>query len=267
MAHYINKLHNRRVLVVGGSTGIGFAVAEAALEHGADVIISSSNQSKIDKAVQRLETHLQTAQLPRRKVFGKICDLANLDTLEKNIEALLEFSSQDGKLDHVVFTAGNFFDLPSVDTVTPEDISKVSIVKVTGSIMLAKHLPRYINQTDRSSLTLTASTTLWRPGKGWGVLNGAAGGIEPLARGLAIDMKPLRVNCVIPGYVRTELFDGFPKEALDSMFVAMAKDSVMGKVGTADELAEAYLYCMKNTFATGSTVIADGGRMIGDSKE
>ncbi|KAJ3512679.1 hypothetical protein NM208_g15291 [Fusarium decemcellulare] len=84
MAHYINKLKDQRVLVVGGSTGIGFAVAEAALEHGADVIVSSSNQTKIDNAVQKLEKHIEAAQLPLRKVSGKACDLSKPEILEES---------------------------------------------------------------------------------------------------------------------------------------------------------------------------------------
>ncbi|KAF4465712.1 dehyrdogenase reductase domain-containing [Fusarium albosuccineum] len=252
MAHYINKLKDQRVLVVGGSTGIGFAVTEAALEHGADVIISSSNQTKIENAVRKLEKHIEAAQLPPRKVSGKACDLTNPDTLEQSVKSLLEFAAQDGKLDHVVFTAGDFLTLPSIDSVTLEDIAKVGM---------------YIHQSSRSSLTFTTSTTHWRPRKGWSVLNGATGGIEAMARGLAIDLKPLRVNTVRSGFVRTELFDGFPEEALEAMWPAMERDCVVGKVGTAGELAEAYMYFMKNTFATGTTAEVDGGRMIGDSKE
>ncbi|KAJ3547462.1 hypothetical protein NM208_g1491 [Fusarium decemcellulare] len=92
-------------------------------------------------------------------------------------------------------------------------------------------------------------------------------GADAMARGLAIDLKPLRVNTVRSGFVRTELFDGFPEEALEAMWPAMERDCVVGKVGTAGELAEAYMYFMKNTFATGTTAEVDGGRMIGDSKE
>lgn len=264
--HFINKLQDKRVLVIGGSTGIGFAVAKAALEYGAHVIVSSSNQTKIDNAIKSLKDHIQAAGLASPKVLGKTCDLAHPDTLEDNVKNLLEFASADGKLDHVIFTAGDFYQLPRIDAVNIEDISRISMVRVTGAIFVAKHLPKYMNQTTASSFTVTASTTQWRPMKGWAVLNGAAGGIQPLTRGLAIDLKPVRVNCVTPGFVRTELFDGFPEEARDGMFAAMKADSVTETVGTPEDLAEAYLYLMRSSFATGSTVVVDGGRAIGDSK-
>ncbi|KAF4426633.1 hypothetical protein F53441_14109 [Fusarium austroafricanum] len=266
-ARYINKLENQRVLVIGGSTGIGFAVAEAALEHGAHVIISSSNQVKINTAIQCLEHHIRDIQLPIRKISGKVCDLADPENLENNVKELLEFASQSGKLDHVVFTAGDFHPSPSLDSVTADVISKISMVRVIGAIFVGKHILEYINRTNRSSFTITGTTTDSRPaGAGWSVLKGAAGGIEPMTRALSIDLKPVRVNCVTPGFVQTELFNGFPQEVKDAIFPAMEKDSVVGRLGKPAELAEAYVYLMKSTFATGSTVVVDGGRIVGDSK-
>ncbi|KAL5620928.1 hypothetical protein FOBRF1_004174 [Fusarium oxysporum] len=210
---YINKLNGQRVLVIGGSTGIGFAVAEAALEHGANVVISSSNQSKIDSAIERLKTHINNNHLPVRKISGKVCNLAKPETIEANVKELLESASQDGKLDHVVFTAGDFNPSPSLDSATVSVISKTGMVRVMGALFVAKHLSSYINQTNRSSFTITGTTTDSRPaGAGWSVLKAAAGGIEPMARALCIDLKPVRVNCVTPGFVHTALFDGFPQD-------------------------------------------------------
>ncbi|KAG7412225.1 Short-chain dehydrogenase/reductase ATR9 [Fusarium oxysporum f. sp. rapae] len=266
-AKYAKKLDNQRVLVIGGSTGIGFAVAEAALEHGANVVISSSNQSKIDAAIERLESHIQNTHLPVRKISGKVCNLAKPETIEANVKELLESASQDGKLNHVVFTAGDFNPSPSLDSATVSVISKIGMVRVMGALFVAKHLSSYINQTDRSSFTITGTTTDSRPaGAGWSLLKAAAGGIEPMTRALCIDLKPVRVNCVTPGFVHTALFDGFPQDVRDVIFPAMEKDSVVGRLGTADELAEAYVYLMKCTFATGSIVVVDGGRIVGDDK-
>ncbi|KAF5688688.1 verA-like protein [Fusarium denticulatum] len=264
---YTNKLDDRRVLVIGGSTGIGFSVAEAALEHGANVVISSSNQSKIDSAIERLKSHIQNAQLPMRKISGKVCNLAEPETIDTNVKELLESASQDGKLDHVVFTAGDFNPSPSLDSATVSVISKIGMVRVMGAVFVAKHLSSYINQSNSSSFTITGTTTDSRPaGAGWSLLKAAAGGIEPMTRALCIDLKPVRVNCVTPGFVHTALFDGFPQDVRDVIFPAMEKDSVVGRLGTAEELADAYVYLMKCTFATGSIVIVDGGRIVGDNK-
>ncbi|KAF7551124.1 hypothetical protein G7Z17_g5263 [Cylindrodendrum hubeiense] len=264
-AKFINKLHNQRVLIIGGSTGIGFAVAEGALEHGADVIISSSRQAKVDNAVSRLKKHLETANLPLRQVSGQTCDLSNPDTMEESIKSLLEFATESGKIDHVVYTAGDAIELRRLDTVSAEDVPKVGMVRVTGAIMMAKHLPKYVNESSRSSFSITGGTMSWRPSPGWSVLTSL--GVESLARGLAIDLKPIRVNCAVPGAIHTELFNTIPEERIEAALESMRRDTITHTVGTPEEMAEVYLYFMKSTFATGTTVTADGGRMVGDSKD
>lgn len=262
---YLNKLQNQRVLVVGGSTGMGYAAAEAALEYGANVIVSSSNQGKVDKAVGRLQQHLEDAQLPSRQILGKTCDLADPAGIEENIKALLEFATQDGKLDHVVYTAGDALRIQGLG-VSVEDIHQTSMVRFTAAIILAKHLPKYVTPSLNSSYTLTGGTSTWRPNPGWSVVAGLGGAVGGLARGLAIDLKPIRANCVEPGAVHTELFDMFPADQLEAILEDMGKGNVVGTVGTPEQVAEAYLYFMKNTFVTGATVVVDGGRLVGDSK-
>lgn len=264
---FINKLHNQRVLVIGGSSGIGFAVALGAVEHGANVILSSSNQLKLDRAVDRLKSHIESNGLDPRDISAKTCDLSNLDTVDNNVKSLLEFATREGKIDHVVYTAGNAVRTVPIDKVSVQDIAKMAMVRTTSALILAKHLLGYINQSTNSSLTLTGGTMSWRPSPGWSAMIGAGGGVEPLARGLAIDLKPVRVNCAVPGAIHTELFDGISKDRLESVLQTMRKDSVTGTVGTPEEMAEVYLYFMKNTFATGSSVTADGGRLVGDSKD
>ncbi|KAF7562791.1 hypothetical protein G7046_g1313 [Stylonectria norvegica] len=263
---YLNKLQGQRVLVIGGSTGIGYAVAENALEHGAEIILSSSNQNKVDKAIARLQQHVKAAGLPERHISGKACNLADPALIEDSVQNLLEFATKDGKLDHVVFTAGDALKIEGLEKVTVETIHQIAMVRVTGAIIVAKYLSKYINQSVRSSYTVTSGTMLWRPSPGWSVMAGAVGGIEGLARGLAIDMKPVRVNCVQPGAVHTELFDSIPKENLEQVLEVMRRDTITHTVGKPEDLAEVYLYFMKNTFSTATTVGADGGRLAGDSK-
>lgn len=105
------------------------------------------------------------------------------------------------------------------------------------------------------------------PSPGWSTFANVLGSVESLARGLAIDLKPVRVNCVIPGAVHTELFDSIPSDHLEATLESMRKETIMHTVGTPEELAEVYLFLMKSTFSTGTTVTADGGRMVGDSKD
>lgn len=264
---FIKKLQNKHILLVGASTGMGFAVAQAALEHGAHVVLASSSQPKLDAAVARLTAHLAANGLPPRDISAKTCDLSDAETVEDNVKALLEFATSWGKrIDHVVFTAGDAVRTVPIGQASAKDVAKLAAVRTVGALMLAKHLPAYVSPGTASSLTLTGGTMSWRPGPGWSVLIGAAGGQEALARALAVDLRPLRVNCVVPGAVHTELFGGIPEAALGGVLETMRRDTVTGTVGEAGEVAEAYVYLMKCTFATGSTVVADGGRMVGSIK-
>jgi NAD(P)-dependent dehydrogenase (short-subunit alcohol dehydrogenase family) len=97
---YTAKLHGTKVLIIGGSSGIGFAVAEASIEHGAKVIISSSNEGRVQDAVKKLQS-----SYPSRKadISGVACNLKS-EEVEGNIVKLLERS---GVVDHIVFTAGD----------------------------------------------------------------------------------------------------------------------------------------------------------------
>ena len=82
-------------------------------------------------------------------------------------------------------------------------------------------------------------------------------------RGLAVDLAPhTRVNMVNPGAVHTELFDSIPKESLESVLQEFKNDTVLGKVGKPEELAEAYVYAMKDHFVTGAMITSDGGRLL-----
>jgi NAD(P)-dependent dehydrogenase (short-subunit alcohol dehydrogenase family) len=125
---YTSKLLNRRVLVIGGSSGIGFCVAEASLEHGAIVTISSSNEDRINQAVEKLQRSYPSA---KNKVFGVRVDLSNPDTLETELNTMLESTKEklEGQsLDHVVFTAGNM-----APTIKLEDMVRLhSIQKTLG---------------------------------------------------------------------------------------------------------------------------------------
>ncbi|KAL7808676.1 dehyrdogenase/reductase domain-containing protein [Trichoderma gracile] len=265
---YVNKLQDRRVLVIGASTGVGFCVAEAALEHGAHVTISSSNQAKLDKATSRLQEHIKAANLgdASKLLSSKTIDLSNADTIDQSVIDLLEFATKDGKLDHVVFTAGDALKTTTLKETTVKDIQAINQVRNAGAIIVAKHLHKYINPSVSSSFTLTGGTNTWRPLPNWSVVAFAGGGTEALARGLAVDLRPVRCNCVRLGAVQTELLDMIPEEHKESVLQGFRDWAITGTVGTPQEVAEAYVYSMKDSFATGAIIGSDGGRLVGESR-
>jgi len=115
---YTSKLTSARILIIGGSSGIGYCVAEACLEYGASFIISSSNQSRIKSSIDKL---FKTYPSAKDRISGYACDLSSPE-LEANIQRL--FEQCGGKLDHVVFTAGEKLAVAKLEDTTLESIQK-----------------------------------------------------------------------------------------------------------------------------------------------
>lgn len=260
---YIHKLKGQRVLVIGGTSGVGYAVAEAALEYGAHIIIGGSNDAKVTRILDRLRD-TPGGKADGAVVSGKACNLGNTATIESNLDALLRFATSDGadKLDHVVFTAGDALNLVTLADIMPEDITQATVVRFIAPIMLAKLLPRYIRQSYESSLTLTGGTNSAKPSPGWAVTAGVGAGVEGVMRGLAVDLKPVRVNLVSLGAVHTELFNSLPRDNLDAILEKYRKSTLTNTVGRPQDVAEAYLYCMRDYLIDGTIVSTDGGRLL-----
>ena len=234
-------------------------MAEASVEHGAYVCISGSNQQKLDNAISRLRS-----AYPQHgsNISGQVCDLSHADRLEASLEALLSAAAGNARIDHIVFTAGDPLQMVPIAEATVDAIQKSSTVRFLAPLIAAKLAPRFMSPGPSSSITFTSGTNVQRPKKDWTVPVAWGGGTESSARGLAVDLAPIRVNVVSPGAVHTELFNGVPKEKLDGLLQSFRDASLVGKVGRPEDLAEAYLYCMKCGFVTGTVMQCDGGRLL-----
>ena len=109
-----SKLSAARVLLIGGTAGVGFAAAEACLEAGATVIVSGSNDERLASAVEKLKEAYPEAASSSGRILGKTCDLSDASKIEANLKALLEFASEGGKIDHIVFSVRAMLSLLSV---------------------------------------------------------------------------------------------------------------------------------------------------------
>ncbi|KAJ5515073.1 NAD(P)-binding protein [Penicillium fimorum] len=257
---YIGQLRSSRILVIGGTSGIGFAVAEAALEHEAIVTIAGSNAAKLERALSRLSPSSPAAG--SGCVQGLQCDLGDTQTVEENVERLLKFAAGDGKIDHIVITAADMTQPPALDNLTVNDIQRHGVIRLVAPLMVAKHLPRYMDKEAQNSLTLTSGAHCVKPDPGWTVISGYCGAVEAMVRGLAVDLKPLRVNVVAPGAVLTEAVRDVLGDAAE-LAIKMAKDkSTVGQVGTPESVAQAYLYLMKDQYTSGSTLATNGGMLL-----
>ncbi|RAH69236.1 oxidoreductase, short chain dehydrogenase/reductase family [Aspergillus aculeatinus CBS 121060] len=267
----VNKLAGTRVLVIGGTSGIGFAVARAALEHGASVFLASSQARKVDDALTRLRTLYPDPGSQSRIAGGCACNLGDPATSETHVRSLLEqattTTSTTGKtfLDHIVYTAGDALGLKPVTdpTLTVADIHAAGTVRVLGALMVAKHARSYMRVSARSSITFTSGVNGHRPARGWALAAASGGAVEGMARGLAVDLAPVRVNTVSPSAVLTELFDTFgDEEAKLAAVERYAEETLVGEIGRPEEVAEAYVYLMKDRFVTGTVVHSEGGKLL-----
>ncbi|KIX96276.1 uncharacterized protein Z520_08054 [Fonsecaea multimorphosa CBS 102226] len=265
-AKYLSKLQGKSVLLVGGTSGIGYGIAEGCLEFGAKVVIASRSADKVASAVESLK-----ASYPEHaaNIRGHTVNLNPGETdVEKQLVALFDFATDNGatKLDHVVETAGDLSlaGQMGLDTITPELLAKAGSVRLVGVIMLAKVASRYLNKASTSTFTMTSGVLLYRPRPGLSPFIGAGGNKEAFARGLAIDLAPVRVNVVAPGAIETELLyssvpQGMKREDVMELY---KKHSLLGKVGTVEDVAECYLSLMKNGFQTGTVVQCEGGYLL-----
>jgi NAD(P)-dependent dehydrogenase (short-subunit alcohol dehydrogenase family) len=238
-----NGLRNKRVVVLGGSSGIGFAVAELAASEGAKVVIASSNPERVQKAIESVGGEVE----------GHAVDVSD----ERAMEAFFAKLSRFG---HLVYTAGDSLDL--------HDLARTDLEKARGAFELrywsALAAVKYGSPSIHKggSIVLTTGIAGQRPRKGWVVAASVCGTIEALTRALAIELAPIRVNAVSPGVVRTNLWQNMSAAEREHMYESVGNSLPVGRVGEPHDIAQAYLFLMHEAFGTGQVVVVDGGTVL-----
>ncbi|MBB3952934.1 SDR family oxidoreductase [Aureimonas jatrophae] len=236
----MTELNRRRVLVVGGSSGIGLAVARQADHAGAAVTIASRSQAKLQAA---------------RSSLGPAAEASVLDT--GDMTGIETFFAERDAFDHVVVSAAQTATGP-VRKLPLEDARQAMESKFWGAYRVAQ-AARIV---ERGSLTFITGYLADRPSAAsvtQGAINAA---LDGLARGLALELSPIRVNTVSPGLIDTPLWSKLSNDAREAAF-ERARASLPAKaVGQPDDIANAVLFLMRTPFATGSTVRVDGGGVI-----
>jgi NAD(P)-dependent dehydrogenase (short-subunit alcohol dehydrogenase family) len=234
------KLKGKKVVVLGGTSGFGFATAKAVAIAGAHVVIASRSRENVDKALKELP----------RGVEGTTVDVGDEAALERFFAGL-------GGLDHLVVTAGDSLSPSSASYAQARQIFEV---RFWGAYLSAKTAFPHIRPG--GSITLTNGIVGIRPWKGWSVASAVAGAVESLTRALALEMAPIRVNTVCAGMVKTPLWSGMSEAERDAMYAQQASILPVGRVGEAEDIAESFLYLMQSGFTTGQIVVIDGGSVI-----
>lgn len=232
------QLQGKKVVVVGGSSGIGLATAQIAKREGAEVIIASRSAAKLEA------------------VGGKL-GVKGIPTDVMNDESVVNLFKQCGPVDHVVVTAAHNKTGP-FKTVAMDDVRTTMESKFWGAWRCARAAAFRAG----GSLTLVSGFLSIRPRPNSAIVGAANGALESLARGLAIDLAPVRVNCVSPGIIDTPIRAAMPEAARRDLLAKVAAGLPVGRVGEGEDIAQQILAFMTNGFMTGSIVYLDGGGSV-----
>ena len=242
----MSSLRAQRIVIIGGTSGIGFAVAQRALADGAQVVVGSSNAAHVDAAVARLGT----------SASGSPIDVRD----EASVAAFFE---RTGAFDHLVFTAGDWGANRGGGAVAQMDLAGANAtftVRFWGALCAIKHAQGRI--APRGSITITDGAIAHRPRKGAALSTAMAGAIEHLTRALAVDLAPLRVNAVCPGLILTEVWNSIPEDRREAQLRHMTERQPLPRAGEPEEVAQAYLYLMRGGYSTGQVLVVDGGMTL-----
>jgi NAD(P)-dependent dehydrogenase (short-subunit alcohol dehydrogenase family) len=236
-------LSGKKVIVMGGSSGLGFATAKAAAAEGAVVTIVSASASRVDAALSELPEGSR----------GFALDLSE----ETNIQ---NFFLSIEKFDHLIYTAGENLTLNTFAETELEQAREFFTVRYWGAFAALKYGAGLINPG--GSISLTSGIASLRPGSGWALASSICGAIEGLVRAAAVELAPIRVNCVVPGVVRTNLWNSMSEEDKQALYNGTASSILAGRAGEAEDIALSFLYLMKQTYGSGQCIVVDGGAVL-----
>ncbi|WP_238846714.1 SDR family oxidoreductase [Nocardia arthritidis] len=235
----------RRVVIFGGSSGMGLALASALVADGAEVTVAARNADRLAAAERTL------AGGP-----GKVRTVVADITREADIERVF---AEVGVVDHVVTTAvdvtGVYQPITELD---PETARKTLDAKLIGPALLGKHA----RLAPGGSLTFTSGIAAYRPGPGSSIVAAANGALESLAYALSVELAPTRVNVVSPGWIDTPIWDTIAGSAKSERHQQLATRLPVGRIGKPAEIAQAITALMDNPFITGTVLHVDGGHRL-----
>lgn len=237
------SLQSHRVVIIGGSSGIGHAVADAAATAGAEVYILSSRQASIDAALEVLPSG----------VHGAVVDVRDSESVQAAFEAI-------GGFDHLIYTAGEELYVTALGEYNPDTARDFFDIRLFRALDAARLAVPHLR--DGGSITFTSGTGAFRPGPGWAVTGAVLAAVGAATKALAQELAPLRVNAVAPGVTRSPLWRGMSETEQQDLYTFVGEGLPLGRVAELPEVAAEYVHLMQQTYATGVVSVVDGGTLL-----
>lgn len=233
------SLENKHLVIVGGSSGIGLAIAKAALEAGAVVTIISRSQKKLEAANKECNGGLITHAL----------NVNDVPSLIHTFQAI-------GKYDHLIVTAADLTFAP-LKELSHDAILRMQESKFWGPINLIQNATSLL--AENGSIVFFSGLASTRPTKGSAVISALNAGIEALTAALSIELAPIRINAISPGVVATPTWHFLPDEKRTRLMKSIAETLPVGRVGQPEDIPSAVFVLLENEWITGTTIRIDGG--------
>lgn len=237
----LNILSHHHVVVVGGSSGIGLATGRFAKQLGADVTLIGRDAEKLHQAAREIG-----------EVRTAIADFAD-ETAINNVFADLP------TIHHVYVAAGSFVG-GNVLAGTMADFRRAVDTRLWGSVHVVRAAVPKMNGT--GSLTFTGGLSTDRPVVGAWATAVATAAAEQLARALALELAPIRVNAVSPGWTDTPMWDDILGDAKQDVFGGVTTQVPVKRLSTAAEVAQAVIFLMSSGTITGEVIHVDSGHRL-----
>jgi NAD(P)-dependent dehydrogenase (short-subunit alcohol dehydrogenase family) len=237
-------LEGRKAVVIGGSSGIGRATADALAKAGAAVAITGRDAGKVAKAAAALGD----------RVSGHVVD-------GKDAAALSAFFARLGPLDHLVVALGGGSAIGPFQQLDEPTMRAGFDNKFWPYLNAVRAGAPQLSQS--GSITLVTGAAARRAIKGMSGLAAVNGALHAMIGPLALEYAPIRVNAVSPGLIATPYWDRMPADARQAMYDRSAASVPVGRVGTPEDIAGAVLFLAGNSFTTGAIIDCDGGARLG----